>query len=73
MTSEIFERWIKKLDKQTKNTGRKILLIVNSCMAHPQEIKNLEWVKIFSFPKGYIYSMDLKKKKKSTERMFRSK
>lgn len=70
MTSEIFERSIKKLDKQTKNTGRKILLIAKSCTAHPQEIKNLEGVKIFSFPKCYIHSMDFKK---STERMFRSK
>lgn len=50
MTSEIFEEWVKNLDKKMKNEGRNILLIIDNCAAHPPEIKNLEAVKMEFLP-----------------------
>ena len=50
ITSEIFEEWIRNLDKKMKNKGRNILLIVENCTAHPPEIKNLEAVEMEFLP-----------------------
>ena len=36
MTSEIFVRWIKRLDKKFKQEDRKILMFVDNCPAHPK-------------------------------------
>lgn len=50
MTSEIFEEWVRNLDKKMKNKGRNILLIIDNCTAHPREITNLEAVKMEFLP-----------------------
>ncbi|GBL86058.1 Tigger transposable element-derived protein 4, partial [Araneus ventricosus] len=38
MTSEICEKWVKKLDKRMIAECRKIALVFDNCLAHPKEI-----------------------------------
>lgn len=35
MTSSLFKDWVRKLDRQMANKKRKICLIVDNCLAHP--------------------------------------
>ena len=35
MTSNLFEKWVRKLDRKFQCEGRKIALIVDKCPAHP--------------------------------------
>ena len=36
MTMNIFEEWVRKLDKKMKREGRKVCLVVDNCTAHSQ-------------------------------------
>ena len=40
MNSEIFEEWVRKLDRKFRADDRKIALIIDNCPAHPS-ISNL--------------------------------
>lgn len=51
MTSEIFENWIRDLDKQMTAKGRKIALVVDNCPGHPH-VTSLNAVKLFFLPPG---------------------
>lgn len=45
----IFEEWLKKWDKKLKKDGRKVLLYVDNCSAHPQNLV-LECITVKFFP-----------------------
>ena len=47
MTGVLFEEYVRQLDK--KMVGRKILLIVDNCPAHPKIIEGLRNVELFFF------------------------
>ena len=49
MTSEIFERYIRKLDQKMAKQNRKIALVLDNCTAHP-EIPNLQFIKFVYLP-----------------------
>ena len=51
MTSSIFESWIKKLDNKMFAEGRKIILFVDNCSAHPP-IDRLRAILMEFFPKN---------------------
>lgn len=51
MTSEIFERWVMKLDRQFTAQGRKIILLIDNCPAHPRNLQpKLKSIKLSLFP-----------------------
>lgn len=42
MTSPIFEEWMRKMDRKMRSQGRRIVLIVDNCSAHPTiELQNI--------------------------------
>ena len=49
MNSEIFEEWVRKLDRKFRADNRKIALIIDKCPAHPS-ISNLTNVQIIFLP-----------------------
>ena len=49
MNSEIFEEWVRKLDRTFRADDRKIALIIDNCPAHPS-ISNLTNVQIVFSP-----------------------
>ena len=49
MNSEIFEEWVRKLDRRFRADDRKIALIIDNCPAHPS-ISNLTNVQIVFLP-----------------------
>ena len=49
MTSAIFERYIRKLDRKFTQQKRKIALILDNCTAHPH-ISNLDSIKLVFLP-----------------------
>ena len=49
MSSELFEEWIKELDRSFVVQKRKIALIVDNCPAHPT-VTGLEWIKLIFLP-----------------------
>jgi len=49
MTSEIFENWLRKLDRKFVRDGRKILMLVDNCPAHPK-VQNLKAIKLKFLP-----------------------
>lgn len=51
MTSEIYENWLLKLDKQFAAQKRKVLLFVDNCPAHPKTVAGkLKNIKLEYFP-----------------------
>ena len=50
MTTEIFTRWLKKLDSVMKKQKRQILLFIDQCTAHPVDTDFLENIKVIFFP-----------------------
>ncbi|XP_069157462.1 uncharacterized protein [Procambarus clarkii] len=50
MTSSIFESWVRKLDEQYQNLNRNIVILVDTCPAHPN-IDNLRCVQLAFLPK----------------------
>ena len=49
MTGNIFEEWVRKLDRSFLLKGRSVLLFIDNCAAHPQ-IKDLRAVKLVFLP-----------------------
>ena len=49
MSSEIFEEWVKEIDRSFGKKKRKIALIVDNCPAHPH-VEKLEWVELIFLP-----------------------
>ena len=49
MNSEIFEEWVRKLDRKFRADDQKIALIIDNCPAHPS-ISNLTNVQIVFLP-----------------------
>ena len=49
MSSEIFEEWVKEIDRSFGKRKRKIALIVDNCPAHPH-VEKLEWVELIFLP-----------------------
>lgn len=49
MSSELFEEWIKELDRSFGVQKRKIALIVDNCPAHPT-VTGLEWIELIFLP-----------------------
>jgi hypothetical protein len=49
MTSEIFLNWLHKLDRKFEREGRRILMLVDNCPAHPK-IENLKAVTLKFLP-----------------------
>lgn len=49
MTSVIFEEWLRKWDQELTSAGRKIVLFVDNCSAHPH-ISCLQSVKLSFLP-----------------------
>ncbi|XP_053956218.1 tigger transposable element-derived protein 4-like [Anastrepha ludens] len=69
MTSEIFTKWIVKLDKKFCDQNRKVLFFVDNCTAHPKDVRDkLRNIHLAYFPpnmtsllqpmdQGIIYNM----------------
>ena len=49
MTSEIFIKWITKLDKRFHRQQRKIVMVIDNCPAHPN-VKGLNSIKLVFLP-----------------------
>ena len=49
MDSSLFEEWIREQDRKFERQGRKIALIVDNCLAHPQ-ISNLKAIHLVFLP-----------------------
>ena len=49
MTSELFEEWVRKLDRMFRDKARNIVLIIDNCPAHP-DVSNLTNVKLVFLP-----------------------
>lgn len=51
MTGALFEEWVVKLDKHFGNMGRKIILFIDNCPAHPKDIQQkLKFINLAFFP-----------------------
>ncbi|GJQ82963.1 TIGD4 [Trypoxylus dichotomus] len=50
MTSEIFEKWLVKLDKQFSHENRKIIMFLDNCPAHPAIQQKLKAIKLQCLP-----------------------
>lgn len=51
MTGQLFKEWVLKLDKHFQSTGRKILLFIDNCPAHPKDIQSkLKCIELAFFP-----------------------
>lgn len=49
MTSELFELWLRKLDRQFSDENRKVLLLVDNCTAHTRSVP-LKSINLQFFP-----------------------
>ena len=49
MNSELFEEWVREQDEKFENEGRKVLLIIDNCPAHPV-IENLKSITLYFLP-----------------------
>jgi hypothetical protein len=50
MTCEIFQEFLVSLDRRMASKGRKILLFVDHCPAHPKDARNFKNVQVEFFP-----------------------
>lgn len=60
MSGELFEEWVRELDRKFSVSKRKIALIVDNCTAHPH-VEKLEWVELIFLPPNttsHTQSMD---------------
>ena len=53
MSSELFEEWVRELDRKSGSDKRKIALIIDSCEAQSY-VKHLEWVELIFLPSNTI-------------------
>ena len=46
MDSQIFEDWVRKIDRKLRTDGRKIALIIDNCPAHPpvSDLTNIQLI-----------------------------
>ena len=49
MNSEFFEEWVREQDEKFENEGRKVVLIIDNCPAHPV-IENLKSITLYFLP-----------------------
>ena len=49
MSSELFEEWVRELDRKFGVEKRKITMIIDNCKAHPH-VENLGWVELIFLP-----------------------
>lgn len=49
MSGELFEDWVRELDRKFSVSKRKIALIIDNCTAHPH-LENLKWVELIFLP-----------------------
>ena len=49
MVSTIFEAWIRRVDARMQIEGRKIVMLVDNCPAHPK-VNNLKAIQLEFFP-----------------------
>ena len=49
MTSDLFEEWVRELDRKFQREDRKIALIVDNCPAHP-DINDLKAIELVFLP-----------------------
>ena len=49
MSSELFEEWVRELDRNFDSKKRKMALIIDNCSAHP-DVPALEWVELIFLP-----------------------
>ncbi|XP_057290295.1 tigger transposable element-derived protein 4-like [Hydractinia symbiolongicarpus] len=49
MSGELFEEWVRELDRKFSVSKQKIALIIDNCTAHPH-VENLEWVELIFLP-----------------------
>jgi hypothetical protein len=50
MTTAIFEPWLLKLDRKFHREGRKVLLFVDNCPAHPKITEDLKSIRLVFLP-----------------------
>lgn len=51
MTSVLFEKWITDLDQKFANEGRKVLMFLDNCSAHPKAVQEkLKAIELKFFP-----------------------
>ena len=50
MTGEIFENFVRKFDRRMKFQRRNVVIVIDNCPAHPQNIKGLTNTKIVFLP-----------------------
>ena len=49
MTSVLFEEWLRKWDQELTLIGRKVVLFVDNCSAHPQ-VLNVQCIELLFLP-----------------------
>lgn len=49
MSGELFEDWVRELDRKFAVFKRKIALIIDNCTAHPH-VQNLKWIELIFLP-----------------------
>ena len=49
MTAEIFEEWVRQLDRKFTAANRKIALIIDNCMTHPH-VEQLNSIELIFLP-----------------------
>ena len=49
ISSELFEKWVKEIERNFGAQKRKIALIIDNCPAHP-EVPTLDWVELIFLP-----------------------
>ena len=49
MSGELFEDWVRELDRKFAVSKRKIALIIDNCTAHPH-VENLKWIELIFLP-----------------------
>ena len=79
MNAELFEEWVRYLDRKFEADGRKIALILDNCPAHP-DIGGLASIQLFFLPpnttshlqpmdQGVIRSLKAKYRRRAVQRM----
>ena len=58
MNGEIFEDWLRELDKKFDLEGRKIAMIVDNCPAHPR-VLGLKAIDLIFLPPNTTYVHNL--------------